>query len=469
MNDSIELHIEEGPLMGKAFQIEQHDILICGRSKKDCHIALPKDGYISRHHFLMEVNPPLVQIRDLGSRNGTYINGVKYGGRTKGESIAEAAAKTYATVELQNGDRLRVGKTVIHVTINTAPKIVQPEKVHSDTVKMKFASCSTCGIQIPVMAAEMVSAGQFQCESCQAIKAQRFDEIRSQITSDRSDENAVFPQVSGFQINERLGKGGMGEVYLATSLENCSPVAIKTFHTMQENLKSKSIAQEFVRECEILDSLRHPNIVQFYDVGMESSFIYCVMEYCNHGSLDNYHSENKDFSSPVNMAEIFIELLDALHYAHQSGYIHRDIKPENILIQKEQNKAVPKLSDFGLSKNYQTAGFSGLTVTGSFSGTLDYMPREQLTNYKYLNPVSDLWSLAASYYYLVTGCYPRPRNEGDDPLEIILTKDAIPIREKSLSVPSAIAEVIDKALATQPEDRYQDASEMLDALTQAIQ
>ncbi|WP_339748822.1 FHA domain-containing serine/threonine-protein kinase [uncultured Rubinisphaera sp.] len=468
MNDSIDLQIEEGPLKGNTFKIEQHDILICGRSKKDCHIALPKDGYISRHHFLLEVNPPLVQIRDLGSRNGTYINGTKYGGRTKGESIAQAAAKTYPTVRLQNGDRIRVGKTVIHIVIRTAGSNVQPEIVHPATVRMKFATCSTCGIQIPVMADEAFSGGQFQCESCQALKAQSFEKIRSQITSEQSDENTIVPQVSGFQMTALLGKGGMGEVFLATSLEDGKTVAIKTFHTAQQSQKSNASAHEFIRECEILDSLRHPNIVQFYDVGVENSLIYCVMEFCSLGTLDKYRLQNEDLMSPVRMAEIFIKLLDALHYAHHSGYIHRDIKPENILVQQEKEMVIPKLSDFGLSKNYQTAGFSGLTVTGSFSGTLDYMPREQLTNYKYINPISDLWSLAASYYYLISGCYPRHRNDGDDPLEIILTNDAIPIRERAESVPTAIAEVIDRALLTQPEERFQNASEMLNALTQAI-
>jgi len=109
MADKVTLTVTHGPIQGQSFVFEQHDLLLFGRAQ-DCHICLPPDDRTaSRYHFLLEVSPPLARVRDVGSLNGTYVNGVKHGGRKKGQAPEDVPDDYFAQVDLRNGDRIRVG------------------------------------------------------------------------------------------------------------------------------------------------------------------------------------------------------------------------------------------------------------------------------------------------------------------------------------------------------------------------
>ncbi len=112
MSGTITLTVLEGTSQGKTFVFDAHDTFLFGRMD-DCHICLPHDQLVSRNHFLMEVNPPHACIRDLGSRNGTYVNGQKYGGREKHETPEEGARRQYPQVDLHDGDQVKVGATLL--------------------------------------------------------------------------------------------------------------------------------------------------------------------------------------------------------------------------------------------------------------------------------------------------------------------------------------------------------------------
>ena len=144
--------------------------------------------------------------------------------------------------------------------------------------------------------------------------------------------------------------------------------------------------------------------------------------------------------------------------------MHRDLKPSNILLSGPPASPVAKIADLGLAKNFEKAGFSGMTVTGAYAGTPYYMPKEQLLNYKYVKPVSDIWSIGASFYNMLTGVTPRDFPKGTDPMEIILRDEMVPILKRNVPIPAALAAVLDKATQAKKENRYQDAAEMLDAL-----
>jgi len=109
------LSVISGPMKGLKKEFYEHDIFLAGRSP-DCHFHLPKDNYLSRHHFLMEINPPDTVLRDLGSKNGTFINGVKYGGRSGKEAQKDASKRTI-NIDLRDGDKLKVGDTEILVKV----------------------------------------------------------------------------------------------------------------------------------------------------------------------------------------------------------------------------------------------------------------------------------------------------------------------------------------------------------------
>jgi len=121
-----------------------------------------------------------------------------------------------------------------------------------------------------------------------------------------------------------------------------------------------------------------------------------------------------------------------------------------------------------MAKSFQQAGLSGMTVTGDCAGTPVFMPREQVVNFRQVKPVSDVWSLGATFYCMLTGHGPRDFPPGVDPMEVVLGGKAVPIRRRDATLPKKLAEVIDRSLAVKPEDRFQDASEFRRALKKAL-
>jgi serine/threonine protein kinase len=127
-----------------------------------------------------------------------------------------------------------------------------------------------------------------------------------------------------------------------------------------------------------------------------------------------------------------------------------------------------KIADLGLAKSFTAAGLSGMTITGHFAGTYQYMAREQLTQFKFVQPASDIWSIGATFYHALTGRLPHDFPPGKDPAKVVLQDAVVPIRQREASIPKPVAEVIDRSLAIQPADRYINAGEMKKALAAAL-
>lgn len=163
-----------------------------------------------------------------------------------------------------------------------------------------------------------------------------------------------------------------------------------------------------------------------------------------------------------------VQALEGLAYVHQRGHVHRDLKPENILLAGQRKNRVARIGDLGLAKNFEKAGFSGMTLTGVYAGTPVYMPREQLTNFKYVKPPSDVWSIAATFYVMLTGMLPRDFPKGKDPMEVILHGQIVPVAKRDRNIPKGLAGVVDQALSANAKDRFPDAGAMLAALRKAI-
>jgi len=235
-----------------------------------------------------------------------------------------------------------------------------------------------------------------------------------------------------------LGKGGMGEVLLATDTRLNRKVAIKRI--LGKAARSKTATQRFLTEAQSIAALNHNNIVQIYDYGRSTEGPFLIMECVQGGSLLDMCKEG-----PIELAKainIFSQLCDGLAKAHAANIIHRDIKPANVLMTED---GVPKLTDFGLAKD-DTAD-TGMTMEGAVIGTLDFMPPEQREGAHLTDHRSDLWSLAATFYQMLTGKSPK----------IIKFSD----------VPTQLQDVLGKALEDNKGDRYQSALEMREAIMQA--
>ena len=453
MSNKVHIAITAGPMTGKAFTFEEHDTFLFGRLE-ECHCRLPDDGQVSRRHFIVEVNPPDARIRDFGSLNGTHVNEKKIGSREKGETPEQGQKRKYPEVDLKDGDVIKVGQTVLTVTIE-ADKATGP------------ALCARCGKDV---AEEMGGRrqGSYICLACrQSIEmdpAQILMEMLAKVDGKGKPKEGL-PVIAGYRIKRRIGVGGFGAVYLAERETDKHPVAIKVM--LARVAVDEDARRKFTQEIELLKNLRHPHIVTVLDSGSAGSAFYFVMEYCQGGSVADYMEANGGRLAPSVAMPIMLQALEGLAFAHSKGVVHRDLKPQNILLSGTFAQPTTKLADMGLAKNFDKAGFSGMTVTGAFAGTPVFMPKEQLTNFKYVKPVTDVWSMGATFYNMLSGDTPRDFPRGCDQIEVVLRGEIVPLSKRVPGIPKGISAVLDKAIQASPKERFVDAREMLAALRKA--
>jgi serine/threonine protein kinase len=223
---------------------------------------------------------------------------------------------------------------------------------------------------------------------------------------------------------------------------------------------TEDAVKQFKREMDVNRQLDHPNIVRFIESGSHKGAFYFVMELCDGGSLMDLYNKKRGPLTPEQLMPHALKALEGLAFAHSKGFVHRDLKPGNILI----HRGVARVADFGMSKSFQMAGLSGMSMTGKTAGTPVFMPPEQIINFKYVKPVSDVFSMGATMYYLLTGAFPFEFPEKRDPMDVILNDDVVPIRKRLASIPKPLAAVIDRAVTKKHKDRYPDAGELLAAL-----
>jgi len=253
------------------------------------------------------------------------------------------------------------------------------------------------------------------------------------------DDIEVVDLAARYKTEGTLGRGGMGEVLLALDTRLDRKVAIKRI--LGEAARSKTAVSRFLTEAKAIAALNHPNVVQIYDYGRAADGPFLIMEYVDGSSLLD---RCRDGALPLEQAvDLACQLCDGLAKAHDLGIVHRDIKPANVLLTKD---GLPKLTDFGLAKAEATD--HQMTMTGAVLGTPDFMPPEQRKDAALVDPRSDLWSLAASLYQMVTGRSPK-----------IIRFDLLP---------PGLTSVLGKALEESKDDRYQSAREFRDALKTSL-
>jgi len=493
MTAKVRLDVIEGPVEGKNFVFEEHDTFIFGRSS-ECHVCIPEDALASRRHFIMEANPPDAFISDLGSLNGTYLNGTKHGSRDKGETPEEGAKRQYPQVRLNDGDKIQVGDTVFAVKLEAAGICAECgceiadsdrdrcawiggtficEKCKSKLVSMgkpakkpEPVRCQECGKDVSDEIGK-ARRGDYVCESCRKkAEADPMDIVMKLVEEMMGKADAGAPKIKGYDIGKRLGVGGFGAVYLAKRKKDNLPVAIKVM--LSKVAVDDNSRKRFMREVELAKDLRHEHIVPFVDNGSAGGAFYFIMEFCPGGDVTHLMESRGGTLAVPEAGPIMLQALEGLAYAHDKNVVHRDLKPQNILLMTPESPWTAKISDLGLGKCFDKHGFSGTTVTGSYAGTPIFMPRDQVINFKNISPVGDIWSIGATFYNMLTGKYPKDFPRGKDPLDVILNGSIVPVRTRDSSIPRKIAQVVDRAVADRPRERYQTADEMRGALEKAM-
>jgi tRNA A-37 threonylcarbamoyl transferase component Bud32 len=299
------------------------------------------------------------------------------------------------------------------------------------------------------------------------VKAQALDHQNQQKAMSPTPQpvNSLYGKRLGvYEVLDPIGRGGMAEVYRGchTTLERS--VAIKMLPATLA--LDESFRKRFEREARTVAGLRHPNIVQLYDFGVQDDLYYMVMEYIQGHSLnDHLRGHGKLAFEDAQM--LLKGIAEALDFAHQQGVIHRDVKPANIMLQPITTTTPhlptlrPILMDFGIARLIESD--SGLTSTGTL-GTLDYIAPEQIISSKDVDGRADLYALGVISYQMLTGVLPFVADNAGALVLAHLQRTPLDPRKLNPEIPDSAAKATLRALAKEPKDRYESASAFIAAL-----
>ena len=264
-----------------------------------------------------------------------------------------------------------------------------------------------------------------------------------------------FPTFKGYEVLERLGGGGMGVVYKARQVGLNRPVALKMIREDRQ-MRTDYLAR-FMYEAEAVARLRHPNIIQIFDIGEADGTPFVALEFLEGGNLDDWLAGNPQPGRKA--AEMTMTLARAIHVAHQAGIIHRDLKPSNVLLTAD---GVLKISDFGLAKRID--GDSKQTDSDQIKGTPSYMAPEQASNSKHLGPAADVYALGAIFYEILVGRPPFKGETGFETVRQVLHDDPVPPSRLVPRIARDLETICLKCLAKDPTKRYRSAEALSEDL-----
>jgi serine/threonine protein kinase/Tol biopolymer transport system component len=275
-------------------------------------------------------------------------------------------------------------------------------------------------------------------------------------------------RIGNYQVIEKIGEGGMGEVYLArdTRLDRKAAIKILSGALTPDN----QTKQRFIQEAKAASALNHPNIVTIYDIASHDGIDFIAMEYVEGETVRDLLERGRIETRKA--AELTAQAASALAAAHDAGIIHRDIKPENLMVTRS---AQVKILDFGLAKlveqqvspladsNLPTAKIANsnqrvVTVPGTILGTVAYMSPEQAEG-RPLDNRSDIFSLGVSFYEMITGERPFQGRSAIDTLHLIINSEPRPVRDVNGQLPLEVEELLAKSLAKEPTERYRHAGD----------
>ncbi len=273
--------------------------------------------------------------------------------------------------------------------------------------------------------------------------------------------STIWTAKSKFRIDEQIGSGGMGIVWKGFDLTLHRPVAIKALHP--RFLSQLQVVRRFQMEALIIGALRHPNIVQVYEVVDDDKSPMIIMEYVEGHQLD--HVIRDTGAAMEQLVGYLITICDALGFAHSRGILHRDIKPGNIMITSEGH---PKIMDFGIAKRLLETDFqldTEKTTEGMILGSPSFMSPEQASGgQQNLDTRADIYSLGGTIYHALTGKAPIRGESAIEAIDAVLNWQPPPPSHLNQSLPIELDSICMKALEKNPDNRYQSAREMSDDL-----
>jgi serine/threonine-protein kinase len=379
------LSIVRGPHRGEQVDLDGYRTLLVGRGSQ-ARLRLPDDAHASRHHFLLEVNPPRGYVRDLGSHNGTFVNG-------------ERVREQY----LRDGDVITAGQSYIRFGVEGRPE----------------AGPSRAAVAGP-------------------------------------------PAVPGYEVLHPLGPGGRETVYLARRQATGEQVALRVI--VPDPATSEAALRQCLGELTGLTQLDHPRVVRCHELGLADGQVFAVTEHVPAVPPGDALAGRSEEERIRTYCDLLCQALEGLAHAHARNVFHRDVRPANLLVSREGGGLAAKLAGFGLVGALTAAGMLGLTHAQPTPDRYALQAPEQLLDPGQATPAADVYAAGASLYYLIANASPHDFAGRLDPLLVVLETPPVPLRGRCPAVPRPLAEVVERALARDPGQRFATAEAMRQAL-----
>ncbi len=265
-----------------------------------------------------------------------------------------------------------------------------------------------------------------------------------------------------YTLVRQLAKGGMGSVWIARHRDLEIDVTVKF---MAPSLVASAEARmRFEREAKLAARLRSQHVVQVHDYGVEDETPYIIMELLKGESLSDRITRDGRLAPRI-VAPLVVQICKALRTAHESGLVHRDLKPGNIFLALKDEDEVVKVLDFGIAKSGSIGEAQADTASGVLLGSVHYMSPEQIRSSRAVDHRSDLWSIAVILYRVLTGRLPFPGSNLGDVLVRVCTDATPPASQASPDLPARIDRFFERALARDPAQRFQTATELSEAFS----
>lgn len=409
--------------------------LTVGRSAGTA-ICLDFDPMVSRMHAVFLIDPPSVRIKDLNSTNGVVINGEVFGG-VSSEKILQPR-------ELRNGDEIMIGTTMFRLDMDG-----------------EHESSGQTWHDVPDEFRASGDAASSGVREYETVDWQGADDIDKTLAA----PPVPLPDVPGYRVRGQIGSGKRGTVYYGVARDGDGMVAIKVINSAAAF--SKKMFDGFQDDIEEYKQIQHPHIARMQGAGLGDPGIFVVTDYVNGEDLDSYLRRCPNHRIPLHTAySLMLQLCSAMCYAHDRGIVHRDLKPRNVILYDDNARVKAKITDLGLDRALEQAGIVPPESGAPGPDDLGYVPPEQLTEYRDPKPPADVFSLAAVFYQMVTGRLPYDF-ANDKPMEkmsAVASAHIVPIEERMRDLPEPLIVIIDRALSAEPEDRYQNCCDFLEAL-----
>ncbi|WP_416668419.1 protein kinase domain-containing protein [Egbenema bharatensis] len=436
---------------------------------------MPNDEYhktVSRYHCLLDINPPVIRIRDLGSLHGTYVNGQIIGRRRPNQSPEDLSQDSFPSHDLKTGDEIKLGKTIFQVQTEEPP--ADPADTVMDT-RTAQTSFDTSFDQTAF--AEPQRFGPAPSDNASLPYSDRAGtpahpaphQGSNGDVGDPSMQSYPLPDLRDYTILKPIHETLAQQTYLVRQAQTNEMAVLKVIRP-KTGVRQAAI-DACLQSLEETQLLQHPHIARQIAAGYSNETLYIVQEYCDRGSVVDLMQEGGGQLSMTEAIGIVLQVLNALEYAHTlplprisptsdafqrgQGLVHRDLQPSNILLSQVQGKLVAKIGDYGLAKAIDRAGLRSSEVN-HLEPPL-FMPRQRAVNFNYAEPEVDVWAAAACLYQMLTGTSPR-NFSGKDPYLALLQNEPVPIQQQNPKIPRSLAEVIDTALVDNPEIRVRDAA-----------